>query len=392
MVAGERLRAIRTRPVDRRIAFSFLVALCALGPLLAACGQSAAPNPSVSLLPDPSANGQTWGWSAQCQSGPYAHKRCAASGPDLGSAQLNGDEWNLGEGMSPGKVDMSVSSPGGLEVRGDFASTPPCTEVSCIAPSANTWVRAYPNVLYGINQCHAATSPPQSRNLPLPIEVAKIPSDLIGTTQYSLQLTKVTYDIAYDMWLNPSDTKKPCRNNGTLEVMIWTGYDQKALLPASMQLTTATIPYARNGIVRAGTQAWSIYVSNVYGNDQTAPWGGAVFVVLNGEDIVNQGTVSVDISSVLSAVGGLLQEDFHWSDFSRRYWLDTIPFGMEFGPQSGTLSGTDPTHFLLRLASYCLNVATTLSHVLLAVEHLSSTARRASPHQRSHRTGSPIAT
>src|SRR5271165_3271025 len=130
---------------------------------------------------------------------------------------------------------MSVSSPGALAVHGDFPSTPPCTEATCLAPSANTWVRGYPNVLYGFNQCRTTSPPPESRILPLPMEVSAIPSDLIGTTSYTSQTQQVTYDIAYDLWLNRSNTKRPCRTQGTVEVMVWTDYDERAQLPGSME-------------------------------------------------------------------------------------------------------------------------------------------------------------
>jgi hypothetical protein len=350
------------RVQNRRYGPILLVALCILAPVLAACGQGGAGHPGVSLLPDSAAGGRGWDWTARCQFGPYAHKACKTSGPVLGVAQLNGDEWNLGGGATTaGSLGMSVSSPGALAVQGDFPSTPPCTQSTCLAPSAYTWVRGYPNVLYGINLCHKATSPPESKTLPLPMQVRAIPSDLIGTTTYSSHTGQVTYDIAYDLWLNPSATKAPCRTDGTLEVMVWTDYDLKALLPGSMEVGTASIPFSTGGVVRPDKQAWSIYASNVFTNGQTAPWGGAIWVVLNAADTIGKGTVSVDLSSVLSAVGALLQHNYGWSEFRKRYWLDSIPFGMEFGPQDGAVTGTGTSYFSLKLSAYCLSVRTTLS-------------------------------
>ena len=340
-----------------------LIALCVLAPSLAACGQASAGPTGLSLLPDPSAKGGAWNWTALCQFAPLMHKTCAANGPYLGVAQLSGDEWNLGGGATTaGSLDMSVSSPGVLAMKGRFSSTPPCTEATCLAPAANTWVRGYPNVLYGIDQCHAATSPRSSRFLPLPIKVSAIPPDLIGTTAYASQTSQITYDIAYDLWLNKSDTKRPCRTDGTVEVMVWTDYDQRALLPGSMEVGTASVPLAVDGAVKSGHQAWSVYVSNVYQGGRTAAWGGAVWLVLNRADVVSRGTVSVDLSSVLSAVGALLHNDYGWIDFRSSYWLDSIPFGMEFGPQSGTLTGSGASHFSLNLSSFCLKVGTTIPH------------------------------
>ncbi len=355
-----------TRP-NRRASWRFgsatLIVLCVLVPLLAACGHSDPGPEGVSLLPDPAAKSETWRWTAQCQFGPFADNTCEAAGPDLGAAQLNGDEWNLGGGVATsGSVAMSVHSPGSLLVQGDLPSTPPCSEATCLAPSANTWVRGYPNVLYGLNQCHSGTSPRRSRILPLPMRVSAIAPDLIGTTAYSSQTSRVTYDIAYDLWLNNSGTKRPCRTDGTVEVMVWTDYDQRALLPGSMQVGMASIPFADGGVIEDGKQAWSVYVSNVYQRGQTAPWGGTVWLVLSAADVVPRGTVSVDLSSVLSAVGALLQDNYGWSNFGKSYWLDSIPFGMEFGPQSGTLTGTGSSYFSLSVSSYCLDVGTTLSH------------------------------
>jgi hypothetical protein len=142
--------------------------------------------------------------------------------------------------------------------------------------------------------------------------------------------------------------------------MVWTDYDEKALLPASMQVASVTIPYAADGVLKAGKQAWSIYASDIYQQGKTAPWGGALWLVLAGSDVVSKGSVSVDLSSVLSAVGSLLDNNYHWSDFRRRYWLDSIPFGMEFGPEGGTLTGAGSSYFSLKVSSYCLDVGATL--------------------------------
>lgn len=317
---------------------------------------------SISLLPNSSAKSQTWAWTAGCQFGPYVHKACQSAGPVLGTAQLNADEWNLGAGAATvGSLGMSMRSPGGLDMHGDFRTAPPCTASSCIAPRANTWVHAYPNVLYGINQCHKATSPPESELLPLPIKVSAIPSDLVGVTSYAEQAQHATYDVAYDLWLNDSATRRPCNTNGSIEVMVWTDYDQRGMLPGDMQTASATIPFAVNGVVQPDKSAWWTYVSNVFQKGQTAPWGGTVWFVLNSADMISHGTVSVDLSGVLSAVSSLLQNYYGWTGFGHHYWLDTIPFGMEFGPQSGTLYGAGPAHFTMRFSSYCLDVGTTLS-------------------------------
>lgn len=351
-----------TRRARRQSGRSLVIGLFVLASTLASCAPEQAAR-GISLLPDAAAKGETWQWTGMCFPGPSRLGKCAPSGPNLGPAQLNGDEWNLGDSpMSTGSLETSLDRSGELTVLGKLSSTPPCTAATCIAPQANTWVRAYPSVLYGINQCSAWTSPPVSPSLRLPMQVSAIPSDLIGTTAYSSQTPDVTYDIAYDLWLNTSDTRTPCKGDGTVEVLVSTAYDERALLPDSLRVGTASLPYKVNGIVQSGRQAWSIYVSNVYGQGHTEPWGGTVWFVLNQGHTVEKGTVSVDLSQVLSKVGTLLQDDYGWSSFSTSHWLDTIPFGIEFGPESGTLFGAGSSSFSLHLSSYCLSVGTTLAH------------------------------
>ena len=358
------LRGRGKRPylrVNRRSMVTISIALSMLA-LLGACGQVDAASTKVSLLPDTRAKGKSWAWTAACQFGPSRPSGCDPSGPNLATSQLDGDEWNLGGGPATGgSVTMSVDSSGGLMVDGSLPSAPPCTTSACIASSANTWVRGYPGVLYGLNQCNAGTSPPESRELPLPISVASISLDLIGTTAYSSQAPNVTYDVAYDMWLSNSDTETPCKGNGTVEVMVWTDYDAAALLPDGMKAGTATIPFAVNGAVNSGNQAWSLYATNIYQAGATAPWGGTVWIVLNPADVVRQGTVTVDLSSALAAAGTLLQKNYGWSAFKDDHWLDTISFGMEFGPENADPYGSGSSYFLWKLTSDCLEVGATVA-------------------------------
>ena len=326
---------------------------------LAACGSSGPPSADVALLPDPGANAHVWHWTSQCRLGPSAGQGCGGAGPVLGFAQLNGDAWNLGGTAGAGSLDMSTGTGGAVTIEGHFARTPPCTQPTCLAPSAFTWVRGYPDVLYGINQCHAGTSPPESPRLPLPMRLDSIPPHLIGVTAYSADASQVTYDIAYDLWLNDTGTKQPCRTEGTLEIMVWTDYDARALLPAGMQVGTASIPFAVNEGARPGTQAWSVYASNVDQGGRTAPWGGTLWFVLNGANVVSQGQVSVDLSAVLSAAGRLLRDVYGWPELGRHYWLDTAPFGVEFGPASGNPMDSGPSSFSVRISAYCLDVRST---------------------------------
>lgn len=307
-----------------------------------------------------------WHWTAQCPFGPATGDHCSQAGPILGSAQLNGDGWNLGGAANSGSVDMSVDSRGTVMIEGGFARTPPCTDPTCLAPSAFTWVRGYPSVLYGINQCHAGTSPPRSRLLPLPMRLASIPARLIGVTAYSARASQVTYDIAYDLWLHETGTMQPCRSEGTLEIMVWTDYDAKALLPASMQVGTATIPFAVDGVGHPGTQAWSVFVSNVGAGGRTAPWGGTVWFVPDQAHVIGRGLVSIDLSAALSAAGRLLHDNYGWPELGQHYWLDTASFGVEFGPASGDPLDSGPSRFSVQIAAYCLDVRSTLPNASCA--------------------------
>ena len=256
---------------------------------------------------------------------------------------------------------MASTASRGLHVEGNLSSAPPCTDASCIAPQATTWVRGYPSVLYGIDQCHSDTSPRPSGVLPLPTKVAAIPSSLTGSTTYDARTAGITYDIAYDLWLNSSGTKAPCQTDGTLEIMVWTAHDARSLLPESLKVGSASVPFVSNGDVHSGKDAWSVYVENVYGSGSTAPWGGTVWLVLDPGLAKNQGALTVDLSAALAAVGSVLENRFGWSNFATSYWLDTIAFGMEFGPGNADPSGAGPIDFGFDLTSYCLGVGTSLS-------------------------------
>ena len=335
----------------------FGAAVAALGVALvvAACGSADPSHSGVALLPAPSARGQEWSWTAGCRVGPAAGAGCRAAAPVLGFAQVNGDEWNLGGKQNAGSLDISVTSRGAVAMEGRFARTSPCTQRTCIAPNAFTWVRGYPDISYGISQCHAGTSPLQSPRLPLPIRVDSIPH-LIGVTAYSADTAGVTYDIAYDLWLHQTGTKRPCMSDGSLEIMVWTDYDEQALLPPSLQVGTASIPFAVDRVSHRGAHVWTIYASNIYRSGRTAPWGGTLWFIPSRANIVGNGQVSVDLSAVLSAAGLLLRDSYGWPSLRTHYWLDTAPFGVEFGPADGNPVGSGPSHFSVQISAYCLDV------------------------------------
>ena len=131
---------LRTRSKGRvgRGAVLLSISVLFLGPVLSACGQSGAGLARVSFLPDPSANGKGWHWSARCQFGPDTNKTCEASDPKLRAAQLDGDEWNLGGGAATaGSLGSVLTGPNGhtlYELSTEHNGTIDCTG-SCVS----TW-------------------------------------------------------------------------------------------------------------------------------------------------------------------------------------------------------------------------------------------------------------
>jgi hypothetical protein len=102
-------------------------------------------------------------------------------------------------------------------------------------------------------------------------------------------------------------------------------------------------------------------VSNVYADGKTAPWGGTVWFVLDSGSRVQSGTVSVDLHVVLARTAALLGEDYGWRNFTSRYYLDSVPFGIEFGPADASLYGAGAARFTLRVSRFCLVAGATLS-------------------------------
>ena len=77
-------------------------------------------------------------------------------------------------------------------------------------------------------------------------------------------------------------------------------------------------------------------------------------------DVVGRGRVSVDLSAVLSTAGLLLRANYGWPELGQRYWLDTVSFGVEFGPTSGDPMDSGPSSFSAEISAYCLDVGSTL--------------------------------
>jgi hypothetical protein len=238
-------------------------------------------------------------------------------------------------------------------IDGRLAEAAPCTAPACLAPAANTWVRGYPNVLYGIDQCRARTSPPTSPRLPLPARLDTL-SQLAGVTAYSTRMRHLTYDVAYDLWLQPDATAQPCRTRGTLEIVVMTDYAARAVAPVGDRIATARIPTAVGGHVRERTEPWSVFASNVGGNGWTAAWGGTLWFVPARADVVHAGRVGVGLGAVLAEAARELHDRYGWQDVARRYWLDTAAFGVEYGPPSADPYDAGPARFSARISAYCL--------------------------------------
>ncbi|MDA8182832.1 MAG: protein kinase [Actinomycetota bacterium] len=331
---------------------------------------------TVTLLPAPGP-ARSWVWTAWCPFVPTGKgNSCTSSGdPNRGSVQLNGNLWNLGGGFgTSGSLTMSQDHFGGIDMHGDFPAVPPCTSSNatglqpCVVPQGGTWVRGYPELTYGENvQCGNPppnTSAPTSPTLPLPVQLSGMKGgDLVGTTDYTANPGQITYDISYDMWLNPAKSEH-CTGAGTIEVMVWLNDSGTKAGPPGSALMKASIPYTLNGHRSTGDGAWSLYQST----GLSASTGGTVWVVLNKADSPRPtprlhpkdpkvgGDVSVDLSAAFSEVGKLLSAKDHVNDF-RSYWLDSIPFGVEFGPASGdsTYKPGDTSYFHFDVSRFCLS-------------------------------------
>ncbi len=368
------------------VAAAIAIGLAALV-LVPSPGSASAPSKStratgtITLLPSSSSG--SWAWTAWCPFLPTTKgTTCAKRDPTLGHAQLDGNLWNLGGGLgTSGSLTTSVDAEGVLEESADFPTLPasPCTSSSC-----ETWVRGYPEITYGNTSDQCPTSgklAPQSTLLALPMRVAAIPTSLVGVTDFSATTpSAVTYDISYDTWLNATDTPNVCRGHGTVEVMVWLDYGGKKVGPPGGALETASIPYRVGGRSYTGTNAWSLYESTIDSTGRTGAEGGTVYVVLKPAFEPHPardpkevgGTVSVDLSSVYATVGKLLESrPFDWKGFATSHWLDTIPFGVEFGPLSGddAYKPGDKAYFTMTVSKFCLSTGVSVeSNVLPAID------------------------
>ena len=223
-----------------------------------------------------------------------------------------------------------------------------------MAPSAFTWVRGYPNVLYGINQCYAGTSPSTSPRLPLPMRAGLDPAppdrrDRLFRPDVAGHLRRYLRPVA-----------APERHKAAVQVAGHardTGLDRLRRSRAAAGRHAGRDgehPLGRRPGRPPGLAAWSIYASNIYTDGRTAPWGGTLwFVPPPGR---RRRPRPSERRPERSARGGrlLLHDNYGWPELGQHYWLDTASFGVEFGPPSGVPTGRRPVALLradLRLLS-----------------------------------------
>jgi Glycosyl hydrolase family 12 len=211
---------------------------------------------------------------------------------------------------------MTIDSKGRLVTSADLSSA--------TAQQGYTWVRGYPNVAYGVSPQAPAASPPPSSKLPLPLNLKQLPADVLATATYDVtQASSVTWDLAYEIWLEPQ--KKVEQPTGkTLELMIWTDENESSLPPGYKE--TITMPYSVNGVRMSG--AWSVCISN---GSRASNSTTTIQLVLNTPK--NNAQIGVDLNSAFSNMEQALTKEYptRWSSFSS-YYLDSIFFGTEFGP------------------------------------------------------------
>jgi hypothetical protein len=304
-------------------------------------------SPVVSLLPS-GRTARTWSWTAAC---PFNPAPCAPAGanPDVGWLQLNGELWNLAL-SAEGSAEMSLDASGALTSSTNLVYAP--------ANSTDTWARGDPGPTYGVVLGYPGASPPESPSLRLPLLLDSIPPDLVATAGYDITPgTSTSFVFGYNLWLEPSRSAETV-GPGTVEVLVSTDNSGAESLPAGTPVA-ATVPYAVDGRVSDGTDAWDVYVSGIGAGGQTAAGGGTVSFVLTSP--LASGRVSIDFSGVLAAASRILESGYQWSGVGRSYWLDTIQLGSEVGPGGPSLASSGPASLSWTLADYCFGVRASLA-------------------------------
>lgn len=294
---------------------------------------------TLSFFPSAEQSGP-WEWSPQCPFLPIATNGCQNGDPVFGPIILNGDLWNTGSAASGG-AEMDIDSKGRLIASSDFSSAN--------AAQNTTWVRGYPNVGYGVAPQAPNSAPPRSPKFPLPLNLKQLPDDVIATIDYDVsEASSVTYDLAYDIWLEPQKQVDTPRAK-TLELMIWTDENRPALPPGYKE--TITMPYSLDGVRKSG--AWGIYITN---GSQTSNATTTIELVLKTPK--GNAQIGVDLNSAFSSMEKALMKEYpsRWSSFSS-YYLDSIFLGTEFGPLAGH-SGAGPLTW--SLDSYKLSIGSHL--------------------------------
>jgi hypothetical protein len=209
-------------------------------------------------------------------------------------------------------------------------------------------------MIYGVykgEKCMATSD--QSPSLELPLPLSQVP-DLVGLTRYSAPGPGVTYDVSYDIWLGPSAQPVCPGQPGALEVMVWLDYSgDRALLPVRPR-PVAVLGYSVNGAVMTGSGVWRMYSTGVNHGGTTT-----IDLVLDKPEATPGDEVGVELSQALHVAGQLLKKYYNFDDSS--YWLNTIDFGLEFGPAAGSDAAAGSAYFSSKIGSYCLHVGVILA-------------------------------
>jgi len=210
----------------------------------------------------------------------------------IGYASISPTIWGLDRFSDLGDANVSIimeSMIEGLEVtaRMDLGRIP-----------MNKWdVVAYPEVIYGVKPWGVpADHPPPVDALKLPLKVRDLPRELVLVTQHSVEYADTWLNIAYDIWLK----KTPVLNGvsrGDVELMIWL-YSNGAR-PAGQLVSKVKLPTVINHEYRE--TEWSIYLEPSIGE-------GWLYIALTMDTGVKEGSVAVDLTSILSSIRGILKD------------------------------------------------------------------------------------
>ena len=203
--------------------------------------------------------------------------------------------------------------------------------------------------LYGIDQCNAKTSPPPSSELQLPIRVGAIPADLVGRTAYDAQaceghlrrrLRLVAQRVGYER-----RHARPTAPRGH-------GLDRlRRRRPSARHLEGRDghdplfrergVQVRQPSVVGLRQQRLRRRADGPVGRDGLAGPGSAHIVRARARCASTSAPRSPPSASSCSST------TTDGATFASSYWLDTIAFGMEYGPKDANPYGDGTGQFLL---------------------------------------------